>query len=63
MGRPTDNPKPYQIFVKYDEKCKQVLEEYCRQEGVTRMEAIRRGIRMVEEKLEKEERSGSTPTE
>ena len=54
MGRPTDNPKPYQIFVKYDEKCKQVLEEYCRQEGVTRMEAIRRGIRMLEEKLEKE---------
>ena len=54
MGRPTDNPKPYQITLKYDEKCKQVLEEYCRQEGVPRMEAIRRGIRMLEEKLEKE---------
>ena len=54
MGRPTDNPKPYQISVKYDEKCKQVREEYCRHEGVPRMEAIRRGIRMLEEKLEKE---------
>lgn len=53
MGRPTDNPKPYQISVKYDEKCKQVLEEYCRQEGVTRMEAIRRGIRKLEDELEK----------
>lgn len=52
MGRPTDNPKPYQISVKYDEKCKQVLEEYCRQKGVPRMEAIRRGIRKLEDELE-----------
>ena len=52
MDRPTDNPKPYQITLKYDEKCKQVLEEYCLQKGVLRMEAIRRGIRKLEDELE-----------
>ena len=53
MGRPTDNPKPYRMAVKYDEKCKQVLEAYCQQENVNKMEAARRGIMKLEEDLKK----------
>ena len=53
MGRPTDNPKPYQLSVKYDEKCRSILEEYCRQKNVTRMEAVRRGIYKLSDDLKK----------
>ena len=52
-GRPTDNPKPYRMAVKYDEKCKQILEAYCEQENVNRMEAARRGIMKLESDLKK----------
>ena len=52
-GPKTDNPKPYRMAVKYDEKCKQILEEYCVQKNVNKMEAARRGIMKLEEDLEK----------
>lgn len=51
MGRPTDNSKPYQLSVKYDEECKEILERYCEQESVPRMEAIRRGIKKLKDDL------------
>ena len=47
MGRPTDNPKPYHMTVKYDEDCKEILERYSAQEGITRGEAARRGIKKL----------------
>ena len=53
MGRPTDNPKPYQMTVKYDEECKQILEQYCQQENVSLMEAVRRGVKKLKDDLEK----------
>lgn len=53
MGRPTDNPKPYQLTVKYDEECKQILKEYCEQESVNKMEATRRGIKKLKDDLKK----------
>lgn len=53
MGRPTDNPKPYRMTVKYDEECKQILEAYCEQEHVNRMQATRRAIRKLKDDLEK----------
>jgi len=30
-GRPTDNPKPYKISTRIDEKCKSILDRYCEQ--------------------------------
>jgi len=51
MGRPTDNPKPYRMAVKYDEECKHILEKYCEQENVNKMEATRRGIRKLKDDL------------
>lgn len=53
MGRPTDNPKPYHMTLKYDEECKQILAAYCEQENVTRMEAARRGVKKLKEDLKK----------
>ena len=53
MGRPTDNPKPYQMTLKYDETCKKILEAYCEQEKVNRMEAARRGIKKLKDDLKK----------
>ena len=46
-GPKTDNPKPYRMAVKYDEECKQILEAYCEQENVNKMEAARRGIKKL----------------
>lgn len=50
-GRPTDNPKPYRIAVKMDKETKDILEQYCAQHNVNRMEAARRGIRKLKDDL------------
>lgn len=47
VGRPTDNPKGISIHVRLDEECSVTLEKYCKQEQVTKMEAIRRGIKKL----------------
>jgi hypothetical protein len=52
-GRPTDNPKPYKLTVRIDETCKKILDQYSRQEKVSQMEAIRRGIMRLEPEIKK----------
>jgi len=44
MGRPTDNPKPHKITVRLDDSSKSIIDDYCNQENVNQMEAVRRGI-------------------
>lgn len=46
-GRPTDNPKGVSIHVRLDKECDETLKEYCEQEKVSKMEAIRRGIKKL----------------
>ena len=53
MGRPTDNPKPYKITIRIDEKNKEILDKYCKQEEVSQMEAVRRGIKKLENDIKK----------
>lgn len=53
MGRPTDNPKPYKLTVRVDEKSIRILKKYSEQENVSIMEAIRRGIARLESDLKK----------
>ena len=53
LGRPTDNPKPYKITVRIDEESKKILTEYCLKEKVSQMEAVRRGIKKLDEKWKK----------
>lgn len=44
VGRPTNNPKPHKITVRIDDINKKILDAYCKQENVSQMEAVRRGI-------------------
>lgn len=52
-GRPTDNPKPYKLTVRVDEESKMILDRYTQQEGISQMEAIRRGIKRLEPEIKK----------
>ena len=47
MGRPTDSPKSKPIHVRLDEDTNSILDRYCEQEGVSRAEGIRRGIKKL----------------
>lgn len=47
-GPKTDNPKSYKITAKLDQKSKDILERYSKQESVSVSETIRRGIQRME---------------
>lgn len=51
LGRPTDNPKPYKITVRIDEQSKSIIDKYCKKNAVSQMEAVRRGIKKLEQDL------------
>lgn len=53
-GRPTDNPKGVSIHVRLDKECDETLKEYCEQEKVSKMEAIRRGIKKLKSDIKKD---------
>ena len=53
LGRPTTDPKNHRIAARIDDKTKEILDEYCQQENVTLMEAVRRGVRKLEDDLKK----------
>lgn len=48
VGRPTDNPRPHKISIRINDRSKQILETYCLQNGVSKTEAIERGIGLLE---------------
>lgn len=50
MGRPTDNPKTERISVRLDNECVEVLDWYCEEKNVSRVEAVRQGIKKLKEK-------------
>lgn len=52
-GRPTDNKKGKPIHVRLDNKSEEILESYVKQENVSRAEAIRRGISLLESQIKK----------
>jgi len=51
MDRPTNNPKSFRIAVRLDKESHDVLETYCCQKKVTKMEAARRGIKKLKDDL------------
>ena len=53
MGRPTDNPKNVSIHVRLDKECDLTLKDYCEQEQVTKVEAVRRGVKKLKDDLKK----------
>ena len=53
MGRPTDNPKPYQIVTRLDEETKNILDDYCFKNQVSRNEGVRTGIKKLKDEIKK----------
>lgn len=51
MGRPTENPKGTPMHVRLDEEASAILNKYCDQENVSKMEAARRGIKKLKDDL------------
>ena len=48
MGRPkVENPKSLNMTVRLDPETKAELEQYCKENRITRGEAIRRGIHLL----------------
>ena len=47
MGRPTDNPKPTQIAVRFDSPTLQILDNYCEKEKISRAEGVREAVRKL----------------
>lgn len=52
-GRPTDNPKNNKITVRLDDEATEILKAYCKQEGVEKGEATRRGIKKLRSEIKK----------
>ena len=47
-GRPkADNPKNYDIKVRYDEETHKELIEYCKKHNIKRVEAFRQGLKLL----------------
>ena len=47
LGRPTDKLKPFKLSVRVDIQTLQILDNYCKEHEINRMEGIRRGIRRL----------------
>lgn len=48
MGRPTDNPKPTQIAVRFDNETLEILDRFCDKEKINRAEGVRQAVRKLE---------------
>lgn len=53
-GRPTDNPKGTWTGVRLDQKGQYILEKYCEEHNVSKSEAIRRAIYLLEDQMTSE---------
>lgn len=55
-GRPTDNPKGNSVHVRLDDESAKILDSYCTQENIKRAEGIREGIKLLQNKIKKNDR-------
>lgn len=54
-GRPKSiNPKSNPIHVRLDDETKEILENYCKRENVTKTEGIRKGIHRLRSDIKKD---------
>ncbi len=51
MGRPTQNPKSSSIHIRLDNESLRILDNYSKQERITRTEGVRRGIQKLKKDL------------
>lgn len=50
MGRPTDNPKPVQLGIRFDADTLKTLDEFCREKNITRAEGVRIAVQRLPRK-------------
>lgn len=50
IGRPTDNPKTTQFSVRFDCETLEILDDYCKKNGISRPEGVRKAVRNLKEK-------------
>ena len=50
MGRPTDNPKDVRVTVRLDAECVNILNAYCDKNKISKTDAVREGIKRLQEK-------------
>lgn len=50
MGRPTDNPKPTQLAIRFDQKTLAILDRFCEKEKMSRAEGVRSAVKRLEKK-------------
>lgn len=54
-GRPkSENPKSNPIHVRLDNETKEILENYCNQENISKTEGSRRGIQKLRSDIKKD---------
>lgn len=47
MGRPTDNPKQTQFSIRFDKETLDILDEYCKEQDISRPEGVRRAVKKL----------------
>ena len=52
-GRPTDNQSHTKSQYEWTKESKEILDQYCEQEQVSQMEAIRRGVKKLAPEIRK----------
>ena len=48
LGRPTDNPKKTRITIRLDDDTFNILENYCKKEGLNYTDVIRKQIKKLD---------------
>ena len=47
MGRPTDAPKTVQIAVRFDSDTLKTLDDFCKEEKISRAEGVRQAVKRL----------------
>ena len=53
MGRPTDNPKPYRVVIRIDQECRDILDAYMEENGMSQVDVIRYALKRLNSEQKK----------
>ena len=61
MGRPTDDPKPYQLVIRVNAESMRMLDECTKRLNLTKSEVIRKGIELAHDDVFGQKNNRSNP--